>query len=135
MSDTSSNRTRTISWEDPRAAAEAGRGLSGLEYLQKMIAGEIPRPPISALMNFGLTELSEGHAVFTVESIDGNVCANVAGADDGDFDVLAPHLRAQAVKETVQRVFGSRVSRPERRADVPDEAADDNQMPRSPFEH
>ncbi len=67
MSDTITNRTRTISWEDPRAAAEAGRGLSGLEYLQKMIAGEIPRPPISALMNFGLTELSEGHAVFTVE--------------------------------------------------------------------
>lgn len=67
MSDTNSKRTRTISWEDPRATAEAGRGLSGLEYLRKMIAGELPRPPISALMNFGLTELSEGHAVFTVE--------------------------------------------------------------------
>lgn len=67
MSNTISERTRTVSWEDPRAAAKAGRGLSGLEYLQKMIAGEIPRPPISALMNFGLTELSEGHAVFSVE--------------------------------------------------------------------
>ncbi|HEX8774066.1 MAG TPA: PaaI family thioesterase [Pyrinomonadaceae bacterium] len=60
-------RTRTVSWEDPRALAEAGRGLSGLEYLQKIVAGELPRPPISALMNFGLAELGEGHAVFTVE--------------------------------------------------------------------
>ncbi len=60
-------RTRTVTWEDPHALAEAGRGLSGLEYLQKIIAGELPRPPISALMDFGLTELDEGRAVFTVE--------------------------------------------------------------------
>lgn len=59
-------RTLTVSWEDPRAAAEAGRALSGLEYLQKIVAGELPRPPISALMNFGLVELSEGYAVFDV---------------------------------------------------------------------
>jgi uncharacterized protein (TIGR00369 family) len=68
MSETSkSERTLTVSWEDPRALAEAGRGLSGLEYLRKIVAGELPRPPISALLNFGLAELSEGQAVFTVE--------------------------------------------------------------------
>ena len=60
-------RTLTVSWEDPRAAAEAGRALSGLEYLQKIAAGELPRPPIGALMNFGIVELSEGRAVFDVE--------------------------------------------------------------------
>ncbi|HVF57755.1 MAG TPA: PaaI family thioesterase [Pyrinomonadaceae bacterium] len=60
-------RTRTFSWEDPRALAEAGRNLSGLEYLQKIVAGELPRPPISALMNFRISELGEGRAVFTVE--------------------------------------------------------------------
>ncbi|HXM36035.1 MAG TPA: PaaI family thioesterase [Pyrinomonadaceae bacterium] len=59
-------RTRTVSWEDPRALAEAGRGLSGLEYLRKIVAGELPPPPIGALMNFGISELSEGRAVFTV---------------------------------------------------------------------
>ncbi len=68
MDDTkNSERTLTINWEDPRAIAEVGRGLSGLEYLRKIVAGELPRPPISALMNFGLVELSEGHAVFAVE--------------------------------------------------------------------
>ncbi|HEV2912947.1 MAG TPA: PaaI family thioesterase [Pyrinomonadaceae bacterium] len=60
-------RTRTIVWEDPRALAQAGRNLSGLEYLQKIVEGTLPRPPISALMNFGLAELGEGRAVFTVE--------------------------------------------------------------------
>ncbi len=60
-------RMRTVSWEDPRALAEAGRDLSGLEYLGKIVAGELPRPPIGALMNFNITELSEGRAVFTVE--------------------------------------------------------------------
>lgn len=60
-------RTRTITWSDPRAAADAGHGLSGMEYLQKIVAGEIPRPPISAVLDFGLVELEEGRAVFAVE--------------------------------------------------------------------
>src|ERR1044071_132823 len=60
-------RTRTVSWEDPRALAEAARGLTGLEFLRKVAAGELPRPPISALMNFGLAEIEEGRAVFSVE--------------------------------------------------------------------
>ena len=60
-------RTRTVSWEDPKALAEAARGLTGLEFLRKVVSGELPPPPIGALMNFGLAELSEGRAVFTVE--------------------------------------------------------------------
>jgi len=62
-----SERTVTVSWEDPGKLAEAGRGLSGLEFLQRVVAGELPRPPIAALMNFELVELSEGRAVFAVE--------------------------------------------------------------------
>jgi uncharacterized protein (TIGR00369 family) len=67
MSDGKELRTRTITWEDPLAAAEAGRNLSGIEYLQRIVEGSLPRPPIGALMNFTITELSEGRAVFTVE--------------------------------------------------------------------
>ena len=41
MSDTGKEaRTRTISWEDPRALPEAGRRLSSLEYLQKIVASD-----------------------------------------------------------------------------------------------
>ena len=63
----SNPRSRTISWEDPRALAKGAVGLSGLEYLQKIVAGELPPPPIGALMNFRISELSEGRAVFVVE--------------------------------------------------------------------
>ena len=63
----SNPRTRTITWEDPRALAKAAIGLSGMEYLQKIVSGELPPPPIGALMNFRIGELSEGHAVFVVE--------------------------------------------------------------------
>lgn len=67
VEDGTTARTRTFTWEDPRPPAEAARGLSGLEYLRKIVTGELPRPPISAMMNFGLAELEEGRAVFTVE--------------------------------------------------------------------
>jgi uncharacterized protein (TIGR00369 family) len=60
-------RKRTFSWENPLATAEIGRGLSGLEYLRKMLAGEIPHPPISLLMNFFIAEIDDGRAVFRVE--------------------------------------------------------------------
>jgi uncharacterized protein (TIGR00369 family) len=56
-----------VTWGDPRALAKAADGLSGLEYLQKIVSGELPPPPIGVLMNFRISELSEGHAVFTVE--------------------------------------------------------------------
>ena|SRR5688572_12945713 len=62
-----SERTVTVHWEDPRPLGEAARGLSGLEFLQKIVAGELPPPPIAALMNFEIVELSEGRAVFAVE--------------------------------------------------------------------
>ena len=59
-------RTRTIAWEDPRALASAATGLSGLEYLHKIVAAELPPPPIGVLMDFRIAEISEGRAVFLV---------------------------------------------------------------------
>jgi uncharacterized protein (TIGR00369 family) len=38
--------------------------FSGVELLQRLIDGKYPAPPISALLNFTLTEVSEGRAVF-----------------------------------------------------------------------
>ena len=60
-------RTRQITWQDPLALAAAGRRLSGLDYLERLIAGELPPPPIATLMNFTLSEISEGRAVFVCD--------------------------------------------------------------------
>ncbi|MEM8650331.1 MAG: PaaI family thioesterase [Pseudomonadota bacterium] len=37
---------------------------SGLDLMNRMIAGELPPPPMSKLMNFRLTEVEEGKAIF-----------------------------------------------------------------------
>ena len=60
-------RSRTITWEDPHTLAEIGRSHSGLDYLKKLIAGELPPPPIARLMNFTLTEIDQGRAVFEIK--------------------------------------------------------------------
>lgn len=39
--------------------------LSGLELLQRAMAGEFPPPPIAKLMDIRLTEIARGRAVFT----------------------------------------------------------------------
>jgi uncharacterized protein (TIGR00369 family) len=67
MTEKHSDRTRTVEWEDPRPLGEAGRGLSGLEFLQKIVRQELPPPPLAVLLNFDLVEVGEGHATFAVE--------------------------------------------------------------------
>ena len=56
-----------INKESTLGGTEARRMMSGIEYLQKMIAGELPRTPMSQLINFRLVEVSEGRAVLTIE--------------------------------------------------------------------
>jgi uncharacterized protein (TIGR00369 family) len=60
-------RRRTFEWEDPRLFLDAMPGISGLEFLQRFANKEMPRPPIGALMDFTLAEVTLGRAVFTAE--------------------------------------------------------------------
>jgi uncharacterized protein (TIGR00369 family) len=60
-------RTRTYSWEDPFTVVNAASGLTGLEVLQKIVAGDLPPPPIAATLDFSLVEVERGKAVFEGE--------------------------------------------------------------------
>jgi len=62
-----SERGRTVHWQDPAPGVAVMPTVSGLEYLQKMIAGELPPPPIASLMGMTLTEAETGRAVFVCE--------------------------------------------------------------------
>lgn len=62
-----SERTLTITWADPVAAAAAGAQLSGLDYLTAMANGRLPPPPIAALMGMDAVEVTEGRVVFAAE--------------------------------------------------------------------
>jgi uncharacterized protein (TIGR00369 family) len=50
--------------DDPRAVAEAGLKLAGMDYIQGIFRGELPAPPISELMGFRGVEAEPGRAVF-----------------------------------------------------------------------
>jgi uncharacterized protein (TIGR00369 family) len=62
-----SDRTRTYTWSEPVSVAASG-AASGREYLQAMVEGRIPQPPIGATLGFRLAEIGDGHAVFEGES-------------------------------------------------------------------
>ena len=62
-----SERSRTVHWEDPAPGVAVMPTMSGLEYLHRMIAGELPPPPITSLMRMTLTEAEPGRAVFVCE--------------------------------------------------------------------
>jgi uncharacterized protein (TIGR00369 family) len=60
-------RTRSFSWEDPAALAAAGRELPGLQYMQAIVAGTLPAPPIARLLEFAVVEVEEGRALFAMQ--------------------------------------------------------------------
>ncbi len=70
MSDTQpERRERLIRWDDPMEALRQAerRGLSGIEFLRAIKAGELPGPPMITLMGMTLETVDEGRVVFSVE--------------------------------------------------------------------
>jgi len=59
------SRSRLVEWHDPAIGAAAMPGLSGIDYLRQMIAGELPPPPIGELVGMNLVSVGEGTATFT----------------------------------------------------------------------
>jgi uncharacterized protein (TIGR00369 family) len=60
-------RSRTYTWEDPMPSAEAGRSMSGIEYLRAIRDGRIPAPPFALTLDMRLVAVEEGHALFECE--------------------------------------------------------------------
>jgi uncharacterized protein (TIGR00369 family) len=60
---------RQFTWEDP-AIWQSARDLSGLECLQRAIAGAFPPPPMARLMDIILIEVTKGRAVFAASPSD-----------------------------------------------------------------
>ena len=59
-------RTLEVSWEDPIALAQAGRTMSGIDFLRAIRDGKLPHPPICGLLGYRLTEVEKGHVVFEI---------------------------------------------------------------------
>jgi uncharacterized protein (TIGR00369 family) len=48
--------------------AETRQGLSGIDFFRKLLNGELPPPPMLALLNIRLVEVDEGRVVFAAEA-------------------------------------------------------------------
>jgi len=80
---TETTRTRTITWQDPMIGAGRAAVMPGIDYLQGMIDGEIPPPPIIALMDMDLVSVGPGTVTFTCQP--GESHYNPIGAVHGGF--------------------------------------------------
>lgn len=58
-------QSRTVTWHDPTEPARVGLSMAGIDYLRAMVAGRIPPPPISQLIQMDLVEVEPGRVVFT----------------------------------------------------------------------
>ena len=76
-------RERLVQWEDPTATIDFVRRSAGIEGIRAIAAGEIPRPPISSLVNFTIAEVAEGRVV--VEGYPGEEHYNPIGVVHGGF--------------------------------------------------
>jgi uncharacterized protein (TIGR00369 family) len=79
----SGERTRTYSWDDPAPGAREALTMSGLDYLQAIARGDLPRPPIASTLDFALVELEPGRAVF--DAVPAEFHYNPIGTVHGGF--------------------------------------------------
>lgn len=76
--------------------------MSGLEFMQQMLAGQLPAPPISRTMGFHLHGVADGRAVF--RGAPGFDVANPTGAVHGGwYGTLLDSAMACAVMTKVAR--------------------------------
>jgi uncharacterized protein (TIGR00369 family) len=57
-------RVKTTSWYDPSVSATAAMTLPGREFLQAIVDGHLPPPPMAELTGARLVSVSDGEAVF-----------------------------------------------------------------------
>ncbi|MEJ6004180.1 PaaI family thioesterase [Paucibacter sp. AS339] len=55
---------QTVQSRSGIASPEQVRGLTGLQVMQAMLAGDLPPPPIAETLDFGLISVAHGEAVF-----------------------------------------------------------------------
>jgi uncharacterized protein (TIGR00369 family) len=60
-------RRRELVWQDPVATAAEGATMTGMEYMQAIVSGQMPPPPIAVTMQLRPIELEEGRVIFEGE--------------------------------------------------------------------
>jgi len=100
-----SDRTKTITWQDPMIGAKAMTTLSGLDYMRALLAGDYPPPPILEVMNLHLESVEVGTVTFTAQPDESHY--NPIGAVHGGFAcTVLDSVAGCAVQTTLPLGFG-----------------------------
>ncbi|HXW45612.1 MAG TPA: hypothetical protein VEL03_12540, partial [Streptosporangiaceae bacterium] len=57
-------RSRTYSWDDPSVSAAAARAQDGMSFLEGMVRGSLPPPPVALTLDFLPVSVQPGCVVF-----------------------------------------------------------------------
>jgi uncharacterized protein (TIGR00369 family) len=98
-------RSRTVTWHDPRITAAGALHRSGLETMEAIRDGVLPPPPIAMLMQMGITSLAEGRVEFTSE-VDESVYNPIGVVHGGLVCTLLDTVVGCAVHTTLPAGFG-----------------------------
>ncbi len=97
-----SERSRTITWQDPAPGFAKAAGMTGLEYIRALLDGQLPPPPMAATLGFAVTEADEGRAVFRSEAAE--FLYNPIGVVHGGFAMtLLDSAMGVAIHTTLAR--------------------------------
>jgi uncharacterized protein (TIGR00369 family) len=75
------DRSKTITWDDPRLAARKAQELSGAQFFDDMRRGRLPEPPVGKLLGIDLFDAGEGKFIMTLQPQE--VHYNPMGCVDG----------------------------------------------------
>ncbi|MEO0620037.1 MAG: PaaI family thioesterase [Pseudomonadota bacterium] len=99
-------RSRTVTWQDPAISAAAHAGnMTGLAFLTAIVEGTVAQPPIARSLDFRLAEVSDGRAVFhaTPQEFHFNPIGTVHG---GFYGTLLDSCMSCAVHATLPAGVG-----------------------------
>lgn len=77
----SEGNERTYRWHDPQQLAEQAPTTSGLDFLQRMIKGDLPQSALSSTLDFAVVDAEEG--AVTIEARPAAYQANAIGTVHG----------------------------------------------------
>jgi len=93
-------RSKTIQWVDPRPQASQALTMSGLDYLQAMLDGTIPPPPIASHINLEMVSVSRGVATMAATP-DESLYNPIGSVHGGFFATLLDSVCGCAVQSTL----------------------------------
>lgn len=62
--DVKTNRSRTVTWKNPKTSSRDADAISGLDYLRSIKEGVVQPPPIARLVGYHIIRVSPGKTVF-----------------------------------------------------------------------